>query len=27
MRRHVANAMSHVLSQWNLGAKTGPSLR
>ena len=23
MRRHLANAMSHVLSQWNLEAKTG----
>jgi len=23
MRRHVASAMSHVLSQWNLGAKKG----
>lgn len=23
MRRHIANAMSHVLSQWNLEAKTG----
>ena len=22
MRRHLANAMSHVLSQWNLSAKT-----
>jgi len=24
MRRHLANAMSHVLSQWNLGAKENP---